>query len=393
MSDFGIDVEASASVEVGPDGVKADAEVKVEAGEKEDEDKGGDEGGDDDKGGDDDAGGDDAGGDDANNDDGGEETKDKASQPQRAYVASHFALDLDGMGVLGFLRSFDGGGVKTDIMSYQHGAMIDAWRQVGRLKYDDMTIQVGMGMSDKFYDWMSSFFTRDIQRKDGAIVIADFNYKQKAKRTFENALISEVTIPALDGSSKDAAYMTVKIVPESMGYEAIKGKESTKLDCAPGLKQPNKLWLCSNFKFTIDGFEENFKRVLKIDSFTIKQQILEYPHGNRRTVRRVPGRVDFPNIAVYVPLVDALELMDQVNSRLITYDAPDDENGMTGSLEFIGTDDSTLCTINLTGVDITSAEHQKYDAGGDAFAMVKLQIQVETMELDYEDDAVAEDQE
>ncbi len=314
----------------------------------------------------------------------------KTGAPSRAYVASHFAFDLDGAGILGFLRSFDGGGVKTDIMTYQQGATMDVWRQVGRLKYDDMTIQVGMGMSDKFYDWMSSFFTRDVQRKDGSIIIADFNYKQKARRTFTQALISEVTIPALDGSSKDAAYMTVKIVPESMGYEAITGANSTRLDCAPGLKQPNKLWQCSNFKFTIDGFADSFKRVLKIDSFTIKQQILEYAHGNRRTVRRVPGRVDFPNINVYVPLTDAEDLLWQVNERLISYYAPD-PGGMTGSIEFIGTNDDTLCTINLKGVDITSAEHQKYDAGGETFAQVKLQIQVESMEFDYEDDATAED--
>ncbi len=38
---------------------------------------------------------------------------------------------------------------------------------------------------------------------------------ERARRRFNDALISDIQIPALDGSSKDAAYMTVKLQPET----------------------------------------------------------------------------------------------------------------------------------------------------------------------------------
>ena len=292
---------------------------------------------------------------------------------QRAYVAAHFALELDGDGTMGFLRSADGGGLTTDIQTYQPGHKLDLWRQVGRPKYGDITLQVGMGMSRAFYAWIADFFNRKVTRKTGAIVGADFS----------DALISEVQLPALDGSSKDAALMTVKIVPESMEYKTI--ADGPRI-LAPHHPHGNKLWHAANFRFTVDGFGDSFKRTTKIDQFTIKQQILEYQSGHRRTSTRVPGRVEHPNINVYVPEVDAEAIVAQANERLITYKKPGD-GGMTGTIEFLTPDKQTLCTINLKGVDIVSAEPQKLDASAEALALVKLQIQVEAMEFVYPDGA------
>jgi hypothetical protein len=305
---------------------------------------------------------------------------------KRAYVAAHFALDFENEGPMGYLRSADGGGVTTDIQTYQQGRVNDLWRQVGRPKFGDITLQVGMGLAPPFYSWIADFFNRKITRKSGAIIGADFNYKERTRRNFTDALISEVAIPALDGGSKDAALMTVKITPEGMTYETIEDGE--KLSSPPGLGLPNKMWHAANFKFTIDGFDDSLQRVIKIDTFSIKQQILEYPSGNRRTSVRVPGRIDFPPVNIYLPEVDAQNLIDQANARLIDYDKPGD-GGMTASLEFLAPDLSTLATINMTGVDIVSAEPQKLDASAENIAMVKFQLQVEAMSMEYESDADA----
>ena len=40
-------------------------------------------------------------------------------------------------------------------------------------------------------------------RKNGAIIAGDFNYKEKSSRAISKAFITEVTIPALDGASKE----------------------------------------------------------------------------------------------------------------------------------------------------------------------------------------------
>jgi hypothetical protein len=301
----------------------------------------------------------------------------------RAYVAAHFALELDlgDHAVMGFLRSVDGGGISTDVQTYQQGAIADLWRQVGRPKFADISLQVGMGLAKVFYDWIADFFKGKVTRASGAIIGADFNYCERSRRTFDDALISEVQIPTLEGSSKEPALMTVKIVPEAVRFSS-QPTGGAKIEAPQNMRQPNKVWHCANFTFTVDGFAPSFNRVTKIEQFSIKQQILEYPSGHRRTALRIPGRMDFPLLSVYVPMVDADKLMAQATSRLIDYKKPP-QGGMTGAIELRAPDKSVLCTIKLKGVDIVSAEPQKLDATAETFDMCKVQIQVEAMEFDF----------
>ena len=299
----------------------------------------------------------------------------------RAYVASKFAFELDGDGVLGFLNSAEGGGLKTEVVDYKQGRLVDVWRQVGRPKFEDITIKVGMGMSECFYKWISDFFNRKVSRKNGGIVMADFNYKQRARRSFIDALISEVQMPALDGASKEAAFMTVKLVPEGMTYETITG--DAKVESPESLRQPNKMWHAANFRFAVDGFEAAFARTTKIDGWSIKQQILDYPSGNQRLPLKIPGRLEYPqSLSVYIPAVDAEAVIEQAQKRLLDYDAPP-QGGMTGVIELRAPDKSTLCSINLAGVDIVSAEPQKSEASAETLAMVKVVIQCESMRFTY----------
>src|ERR1041385_9534547 len=110
-----------------------------------------------------------------------------------AYSAAHFALELDDMPDLGVFRSIEGGGIKADVMTYQNGGTYDRWRQLGKPKFEDIKLQVGMAMSAPFYDWIKEFFLGHAVRKDGAIVAADFYYKERARREFTDAMIKELT--------------------------------------------------------------------------------------------------------------------------------------------------------------------------------------------------------
>jgi phage tail-like protein len=282
---------------------------------------------------------------------------------------------------MGFLNSAEGGGLKADVVDYKQGRLVDVWRQVGRTKFEDISIRCGMGMSKTFYTWISDFFNRKITRKNGGIVLADFNYTQRARRSFIDALISEVQMPALDGASKEAAFLTVKLVPEGMTYETING--GAKIANPESMRQPNKVWHAANFRFSVDGFEDSFKRTMKIDAWSLKQQILEYPSGHRRTPIRVPGRLEYPpTITVYIPTVDADAVVEQANKRLLDYEAPG-QGGMTGVIELRTPDKQVLCTIDLAGVDIVSAEPQKSESNAETIAMVKVSIQIESMRFTY----------
>jgi hypothetical protein len=62
----------------------------------------------------------------------------------RSYAAAHFALELDIGGKVGLFRSIEGGGLKADVMTYQGGGAHGQFRQLGKPKFDDLKLQVGM---------------------------------------------------------------------------------------------------------------------------------------------------------------------------------------------------------------------------------------------------------
>src|SRR5262245_23687248 len=168
---------------------------------------------------------------------------------RRAYVSSHFALEMDAASgpkeMIGFLRSLEGGAMKADVQSWKSGNIPDVWKQLGRPKFDDLSLQVSMSLSKRFYTWIEQFFSRQSERRTGASIGADFNYVERTRRNWVDGLISEVTIPALDAASKEAAHMTVKITPEQMSEEKGSGKRINAKE-----HDAHKRWHSANFRFT-----------------------------------------------------------------------------------------------------------------------------------------------
>src|SRR5262245_30908718 len=99
--------------------------------------------------------------------------KPKANTANRAYSAAHFALELDNKKDVGLFRSIEGGGVKADVMTYQPSANDTTkylrFRQLGKPKFEDIKLQIGMAMSQPFYDWVRDFFAGTAVRKNGSI--------------------------------------------------------------------------------------------------------------------------------------------------------------------------------------------------------------------------------
>jgi hypothetical protein len=118
---------------------------------------------------------------------------DDSENMQRTYAASCFMLELDDKKAVGFLRSLEGGGIRTDVLDYRSivvrsdGGRAGLWRQLAKPKYENIKIQVGMSMADIFYEWLEKFFAGEVVRKDGAILAGDFHYKVRARRTIRGA--------------------------------------------------------------------------------------------------------------------------------------------------------------------------------------------------------------
>ncbi len=298
-----------------------------------------------------------------------------SADPNRSYAAAHFALELDGKDSVGLFRSIEGGGVRADVMTYQMGPNYDRWRQLGKPKFEDIKLQVGMAMSEPFYAWISNFFSGKADRKTGAIVAADFYYKERARRDFSEAMIKELTFPKLDATDKNPAYMTVALSVEDIVFSKGTGK---KIVMPLGFNK-QKLWTAANFNFRLDGFE-CCRRVSKIDSFTVKQTIIEHNVGGMRGTTKTPSPIDFPNIAFYLPEADAHPLHDHAMKRIKGGEVP---GRLHGSLETYDHDHRTLCTLQFFGADIVSVTPDRSDSASEEIKMSKVEIYTEKMEFTY----------
>ncbi len=304
-----------------------------------------------------------------------------ANEQPRSYAAAHFALELDGKDEVGLFRSIEGGSIKTDVMQYQNGANYDRWRQLGKPKFEDFKLQVGMAMSKPFYDWIANFFEGVAERKTGAIVAADFYYLERARREFTGAMIKDLVFPKLDGQDKGAAYMSLGVAVEEMVFK--KGS-SKKLQQATGFNA-QKLWSANNFRFKLDGFEAQCRRTSKIDSFTVKQTILEYHSGGSRAPLKCPSQIDFPNIAFYIPEADSEKFVDHFKKRGVEGEVP---GRLTGSIQTFDNENRDLFTLSFEGADILGVTPDKLDAGSEEIKQVKVELYTEKMKFQYSAPAV-----
>jgi len=307
----------------------------------------------------------------------------KATGKERAYGASHFVLELDGQKIPQLIRSIEGGGVKCDVLTYRSGRSPEQFRQLSRPKYEDFKIQISPSMSEPFYKWLSGFFTGEVVRYSGAVCAGDFHYSERARREFFDAMISSFDWPSMDANSKDSCFITVTVKPERIRFEKGSGKAMPQLTG----KGATRLWLPSNFQFSLKGFEEACKRVVKVDGFSIKlNKIAEYQAGNQIDPVHIPGYLEYPNISFHLPEANAQPFIDHFTKHVIS-GKKQSATRLTGHINMIDHSNTDLCGIDLEGVDISSITPDKSDSTADGMKLVKVEISVEKMKFKYESKA------
>jgi phage tail-like protein len=299
-----------------------------------------------------------------------------ANVQNRSYAAAHFGLELDDNANVGLFRSVEGGSIRADVMTYQSGGSYLRMRQLGKPKFEDIKVQVGMAMSEPFFKWIENFFAGKAVRKTGAIVAADFYYNERARRHFDGAMIKELTFPKLDASDKNAAYMNIGIAVESIDFKPGTGK---KLAAPTGFDN-QKLWTACNFSFRLDDFADSCKRVTKVDSFTVKQNVIEYHSGGSRAPIKTPSGIEFPTIAFYVPEADADKLVEHATKRVIKGEVP---GKLHGQLQTFDSESRPLFTLELIDCDILSVTPDKSDSSSEEIKQVKVELYVEGMKFQY----------
>jgi phage tail-like protein len=302
-----------------------------------------------------------------------------------AYTGGRFTLELDQKKPVGFVNSIDGGNFKADTITSLYGGLTDkendffATRYPSKPKYDDFSITVGATMSDPFWKWIKSTIENKPERRDGALVGYDMDGKERSRRNFQRALISEVGFPALDAASKGGAFLTVKISPELLTYQDGDGS-SLSYSGAKDETSKQKKWMASNFRVDIDAMKGKSQtyRYTKVEAITIKHNVITNHVGSERNPRKEVGKIELPSLGVTFSEDNLEEWMKWYDESVVKGNYQD----CNAAITYLSTDlRSELMRLEFTGVGLTNLDIEKYEAGKEATAKVKASFYVEGMTL------------
>lgn len=286
----------------------------------------------------------------------------------RGYAAGHFALELDGKAA-GLVAAFEGGNVVADVVEVTDGGTGVTSKSLGEIHYEPITLLVGLNMASSLWDWIEGTFENKHVRKDGAIVIADGNFNILRRMEFHQALITEVTFPALDAASKDTAQLMVTFWPEFTQLKPGSGKL-----VAP-ISTKQKAWLVSNFRLTVGDLPCN--RVNKIEALTVKQRVSEFRDGNGGPPSLVAGRLQFPNLVLTFSAQDGGPWQSFFDDFVLKgNDSEDDE--LPGSLDYLDpTLQGVLGTLQFFHLGIFRLAPEEVDPNGTSLQRLEASLYCE----------------
>jgi hypothetical protein len=292
---------------------------------------------------------------------------------QRSHTGGRFSLDIDGYNV-GFMKKFSGLAMEADVVSNDLGPDNVQKKHVANIKWTAGKATVGIGMGKGMYDWIQAAFDKGYLTKNGAFTSADFNYKAMSRLDFQNALITSVTVPKLDGGSKDAAYFDIEFEAEQVrwskgGGEDIRGKIGPK----------QKAWLCSNFRVEIGNLPCN--RVATVDSFTWKCAVAPDQIGIHREHTKHPAKVTVPDLKLTISHGDH-DAWAQAAKKWFVDGHHLEGDEMTGRIVFLDPNMQTeLGEVELLNVGFKKFSDEDAEANSEKIKRFVVELYVEKMKF------------
>lgn len=284
-------------------------------------------------------------------------------------------LDVGGYNV-GFLKKFSGMAMEADVVSNDLGPDNIQKKHVANIKWTPGKATVGIGMGKGMYDWIKGSFDKAYVPKHGSLVSGDFNYKAQTRLDFEDALITEVTVPKLEGASKEAAYFDVTFEPERVRWSKAQQEDIRANSIGP--KQ--KSWLCSNFRVEIgDGKQLPCSRIASVNSFTWKCAVAADQIGIHREPTKHPAKVVVPDLSLSISMADHQPWADAAKKWFVDgYHEEGDEMG--GRIVFLGPDmKKELGEITLERVGFKKFSKDDLEANSEKIARFTVELYVEKM--------------
>jgi len=286
----------------------------------------------------------------------------------RSSTAGRFAVTVDGTAV-SFLKKFEGFNYEGDIVANDMGPQLFQSKHMANFKYSPGKFTVGAGMGKGFWNWIKAAFEKGYVRKNGSIVSGDFDYNARTEMSWQDGLITSVTIPKFDASAKDAIYLEVEVEAERVRIAKADGKISGQY----GTKQ--KAWLAPNFRLEIGGLPTD--RVSTVDAMTWKCSIATDHTGIHREHAKVPAKVTVPDMkftvsaADYAPWADAARKWFVDGSHL-------ESDHMQGRIVVLGPDmKTTMAALELHNLGFKSFKSGAKEANSEKVDRLEIEMYME----------------
>lgn len=284
-----------------------------------------------------------------------------------SLTAPPSALFVDGVSVPD-VRAIEGLDMAADIGITNVGPNVSPKKHVASVRWTPALITLGLGMGKQMGDWLHRSLTLPAATASGSVVIGDISHRAKSALAFTNALLTRLTVPALDASSRDSGALLV-------GFEA----EQVEITAGDGAdirtKPPRAKWICSNFKVEIDGLP--CARVTRVESFTWTREISASPGDSSRNPLRQPTNAAVPDLQLTISAADYPEWADAARSWFVDGKHLEADE-KAGRIVLLSPDQrNELATISFANIGFR--KFQTLQTTGTAVARFSVTLYTETM--------------
>lgn len=270
-----------------------------------------------------------------------------------SYGASNFVLELDGQTV-GWLSSVEGGNASAKVIIEAPTASPLEKKHLANPHYQDLQLTLKGLPPKSLLSWIQEFLNNQQKLRSGAVIEVDLNGRQLSRLEFSNALLTQIELPGVDGSSKDPVQLALVIAPASSRQVAASGS-------LPQLSTKTPSLIASNFRFSLSGLENATKYAISLSPLRVSAVSTNPSIGGQRDYKAV-SRLSYQPLQLSLGQ-QALDPVQNWFTDFVVKGNNADDREKTATLEYLSADGKTvLMSLSLSGVGIVEL-NRDYGSG------------------------------
>jgi hypothetical protein len=289
---------------------------------------------------------------------------------------SNFFIETDGDGIPAHITSVEVAPMSMEAVEMAQGTDSMTLKTLANLKLGDFTITQGLAQCGPQMVWISSIWNKSLMVKNGSVVLADINFKERRRITFGNAQIKEFKGSDFDASSKKAYTITYKFTPETMDYAKTSGAQIKGERGNASAKQ----FMCNNFRAKVGGLPSD--AITKIAGISVTADVTQEYVGVHRLPLLYTAAAKFGDITITNSNRD--EIFDAWNKH---FKATSDGNHLEKdefdiTVEWLTPDlKSTIGSVTFMGCTMVEMKLGKFEHAKNQMSTFDTKIQYQTFQL------------